>query len=231
MSRYTLGSLVSNSSMWHLSCFKQEPSDSHNKSYASKELDWKGNCCFPLVHEWLTRKVLRSEGESEASRMSQSSGPATIGCPPQEHGRPVETHHALLFSTPLHFLNKGRKQGRARIVQPSAELFDRMQCSAGKPRQSVSRGPLSAQYSTVPDFQISICGARTLFSVFAFCSFIFMRLMQYLWCRFQLMIWSSEILLVGTNPREFISCAVIWNFYAVKFECWPYSIMAAVHWF
>ncbi len=77
-----------------------------------------------------------------------AAGQPRGGCPPQEDGRPIETHHALLFSTPLHFLNKGRKQGRARIVQPSAELFDRMQCSAGKPRQSVSRGPLSAQYNS-----------------------------------------------------------------------------------
>lgn len=130
-------------------------------------------------------------------------------CPPQEDGRPIETHHALLFSTPLHFLNKGRKQGRARIVQPSAKLFDRMQCSAGNPRQSVSRGPLSAQYSTVPDFQISIW--------IAVYSFIFMKLMQYLWCSFHLMIWSVEILLVGINPCGFISCVIFMPKYLRKY--------------
>ncbi len=142
-----------------------------------------------------------------------SAGQPRGGCPPQEDGHPVETHHALLFSTPLHFLNKGRKQGQARVVQPSAELFDRMQCSAGKPRQSVSRRSLSDQYSTVPDFQISICGTRSLFLIFAFRSFIFMSLMQYLWCSFHLMIWSAEILLVETKPCAFISCVTteIWG--------------------
>ncbi len=146
---------ISNSSIWHLSCFKQGPSDAREvvqigatnhtpqKSFTGKVVAASHWCMNGLLGRFKEVKV-----KEKPLICLGAAGQPRGGCPPQEDGRPIETHHALLFSTPLHFLNKGRKQGRARIVQPSAELFDRMQCSAGKPRQSVSRGPLSAQYNS-----------------------------------------------------------------------------------
>lgn len=81
-----------------------------------------------------TRDNTRHMSESSRSGVSLL---ARGGCPLESRVSYREPScSALHYNTS--FLSKGRKQGQARVVQPSAELFDRMQRSAGKPRQSVS---------------------------------------------------------------------------------------------
>lgn len=153
-----------------------------------------------------TRDNTRHMSESSRSGFSPL---ARGGCPLESRASYREPSCSALQYNPF-FLNKGRKQGQARMVQPSAELFDRMQCSAGKPRQSVSQGPLSTQYSTAPGFQISIYMQLFLFYVNQ------ANAMFMVWCfiwsfgRLELCLWKLMV-----NSLKWSNC----NVYSRKSAC------------